>query len=663
MNVLPSTHLAADPAGLTGFLAHILTANPFLDNRINGPSTQDADVPEIHQTAFDRLTRLAEEALKAGRGLGAVLWGEAGIGKSHLLSRLARWAEPRAYLVYLHNLQASPDALPRSLLRAVISLLTLGQRRQLFRTPLYNLVQGAVFESIPEGQRRLPWAEAERAFDQWVDRLGRTDLPGSTLLDRTVYEVFFQFFRAVTEQRLKGGQGKVVEAAVRWLAGEALDPEEAVLLDLPPSPRRKDPIALTDNQQIKQVLVALTRLAVCQQRPFILAFDQVDNLDTEQFAALSRFLEALIDSSPNLLVITAGIQTTLLHWHEQGVIQDSAWDRVSQLQVQLGRIHPNQAVQMVQTRLQRFLEPVADLPLVAAQRTAAPLFPLPPDWYAQHLQERIDLRPRDAINAASEGWRDLQEQVRRDGAGGLTPTNHVSEATPPASPSQPLTDAEMLERVDREVRESLADQLSRRQREPQSLPPDEDRLVRLVEDLLRQCRDTIPNYGVVSVEHGGRRGGTQPAHQLEIGRQASGAETVFRTGLLSVTAVSRIAVAGYLRRLVSGTGQVDRQILLTDGRIGLRLGPQGENYLSTLEQLGPQRFLRLEVSFVEYAELDALHSVVGLAQSGELEVDLGSEIRTLTVREVIESLHRQGRFRASRLLRELLDPGVQTVSA
>ena len=48
--------------------------------------------------------------------------------------------------------------------------------------------------------------------------------------------------------------------------------------------------------------------------------------------------------------------------------------------------------------------------------------------------------------------------------------------------------------------------------------------------------------------------------------------------------------------------------------------------MTTLEQRGPQRFSRLEISFVEYAELDALHSVVGQAQAGELEVDLDSRL-------------------------------------
>ena len=103
--------------GLDDCFKQLLSLNPFLDNRINHPSATDVDVADIHQTAFNQLTTLAREALTAQRGVGAILWGEAGVGKSHLLSRLGRWAgaEGRAYFVYLHNLQAAPERLPQAL--------------------------------------------------------------------------------------------------------------------------------------------------------------------------------------------------------------------------------------------------------------------------------------------------------------------------------------------------------------------------------------------------------------------------------------------------------------------------------------------------------------------------------------------------------------------
>ena len=105
---------------------------------------------------------------------------------------------------------------------------------------------------------------------------------------------------------------------------------------------------MADNEQVKQVLVALSRLAAAAGRPFVLAFDQVDNLDDEQFAALARFLEALIDASPNLLAVTAGVQSTLVHWRQTQVIQHSAWDRLAQFEVGLQRLTAEQSRQLVQ---------------------------------------------------------------------------------------------------------------------------------------------------------------------------------------------------------------------------------------------------------------------------------------------------------------------------
>src|SRR5206468_3742309 len=153
--------------------------------------------------------------------------------------------------------------------------------------------------------RRHPWPEARQAYHRLLDRLGTGTVP----IDRTVYEVLFAFFRSAYRSR-STGEDTVAGLAVRWLAGDALDPDEAGVLALPPGRSRAEPAALADNQQIKQVLVALTQLTAWRGQPFVLCFDQVDNLDVEQAAALARFLEALIDSSPNLLVVTAGIQAS-----------------------------------------------------------------------------------------------------------------------------------------------------------------------------------------------------------------------------------------------------------------------------------------------------------------------------------------------------------------
>lgn len=351
-----ATSLAPRPVTLDDFLARVSTVNPFLDNRVNGPLRDDGDARDVHRAAFERLTALALESCQSRRGLGAVLWGEAGVGKSHILARLGRWAteQNRARYIYLHNLQASPDQLPRSILRGVLSILTLGRASHFRGTPLFQMVANFAHEASGYARERTTMEAARWHYDRLVDRLGLNDPAQAALVDRNVYHVLFEFFRSACEEA-KGQADGLAGAAVRWLAGDALDPQEAQRLGLIGGPSRHDPVCLRDNQQVKQVLIALTRLAQSRQQPFVLCFDQVDNLDVDQMGSLARFLEALLDSSPNLFVVTAGVRATLLGWREKKVIQDSAWDRIAQFEVTLHRVGSTEAERIVAARLTSFL--------------------------------------------------------------------------------------------------------------------------------------------------------------------------------------------------------------------------------------------------------------------------------------------------------------------
>ena len=61
---MPADAATRTDINLDAFLYRVLAVNPFLDNRVNGPSPQEADVAGIHQAAFERLTTLAGEALQ-----------------------------------------------------------------------------------------------------------------------------------------------------------------------------------------------------------------------------------------------------------------------------------------------------------------------------------------------------------------------------------------------------------------------------------------------------------------------------------------------------------------------------------------------------------------------------------------------------------------------
>jgi len=265
------------------------------------------------------------------------------------------------------------------------------------------------------------------------------------------------------------------------------------------------------------------------------------------------------------------------------------------------------------------------------------------------------------INWACEGWRQLQDRLRRETANWLLgeassglpdraqPERIASSLDSAPIEARTLAEPEIQERIDQEVREQLADRLAYRQNEPQTLPPDEDRLIQLLCDLLRWLRERVPSLGLANVEQMEPHGPLLPPHQLVVIRQLSGGGSL-RTGVLVLATANKKTNTNSLRRLVNGMSVVDRQLLVSDARTGLSLGPRGLSYLRQLEEQRPRQFLTLELSFDDYAELDGLHSVIGLARSGELEIEVAGESRLVNVDEAVTSLFRQGRFQDSRLL-------------
>src|SRR5262249_6577146 len=321
------------PPNAESFLEHFLRHNPFTENRVNSPSEADADVGAVHQQAFQDLTERAYESLIRRHGLGAVVWGEAGIGKSHLLARLGRWAGPqwRSAFVYVHNLQAAPERIPRTLLGMTVGALTQGSRAAYGRSHLSAMGFASLRQAVNGRHGEVSGPDMDRAYQRLIDAWLIHSSPGDAAFARLVHEVLYYFTRSVNAQVHRQGEGRLARLAVRWLSGQALPREDAEQIRVPVHP---DGMAyLADNQEVKQVFVALSRLARGPGAPFILALDQVDNLETDQASALTRFLEALLDSCPNLLVVTAGIQATLLAWKQKGVIQESAWDRVAQFKL------------------------------------------------------------------------------------------------------------------------------------------------------------------------------------------------------------------------------------------------------------------------------------------------------------------------------------------
>lgn len=646
--------MSSTPADLEGFYGHVRYSNPFEINRVVQAFTEAGDVAPVHDRPFQQLRELADRSHRQHPGIGAVLWGDPGIGKSHLLARLSCWAgrdNQRAIFVYLANLQANPETLPRSLLRCVISILIDGQANRLHLTPLYRLVLAAIQRALrANGSRRYSEAEALAAYHQLIDELSRQDPSRAAVTDRNIFAVFFRFWRSAFGVWKGQPDDGLASLALRWLSGEPLDADEARRLELPRRSQRDDVVCLADKQEIKNVLVGLIQLASWWRRPVILCFDQVDNLDEEQFTALARFLHALIDATGNLLVITSGVQPTLLRWKADKVIQDSSWDRLAQYEVELQPVSAAEARQIIQARLQPFQETFRPVEPVWRLVQKDMLFPLGERWAQSVLGSKLDLRPRDVINLAREGWRREQTALSQQGGPAWLaswPHSPLPVQTPATVPAEKLIDEAVARKLHEHTQQKLL--------EPQTLPPDADNLVGLLHTLLHRCLNAPPFPALRAVERQKTpKYGQQPPYQLVL-RQGTAENQEARTGVLCLAVSDRKSMAAFLRRLVDDTRQPDRLVIVVDERRPLDPAASGKDYLEKLRTRHQDRFHQVDLSLAAYAELDALQAVVGLARSGDLELQFpGGLIRPVKEEEVVQSHFRQQRFLAHSLLKLLL---------
>jgi hypothetical protein len=650
MAAAPSSPVASmETVSLKDFFDHLRYSSPFDQDRISDPAEAKVDVPGIHHQQFEELAEYAQSALRQGRGVGVVLWGEAGVGKSHLLARFSRWAgqDDRALYVFLHNLHVHPDRLPRYVLKSVISRLTSGRSRDFRNSRLYGLlyeIVKAAIQKYSERSREHKAVEAWQCFERYLDE--HTGGRLSAVDDRTIYRVLFQFFFSVYRAGHGHGDETTAALAVRWLAGDVLDPEEAELLRVRPEDGQTE-TSLPDNQAIERVMVAMMELCRLRSRPFILVFDQVENLDPDELQSLARFCHVLIDRAPNLLLVTSGVQKQLLEAKEADHIGGASWDRIAQNELMLYPISPTEARQLLEARLEPFFESYAILPRVKKLLTTDTIFPLGTNWLKEQIGDAVEVKPRLVIGWAQRRWKEQAATLKKLGGDAWlrewekSAVGVIEERRPEAI-------------IDEKVEEKIREQVSRRELDPSALPPDASNLCGLVEALLKQCRDGGAVYSIAGLERPPGRKTQKPAYDLLVHERSPDGRDV-TTGVAFLVTGSKTSVAASLRRLVKEPQPAEHVIVVCDQRQPLDCGVAGQEYLNELEKRGPDGFRVMKLSFPQYAQLDALEAVIGEARSGDLEATFGNEgSRQLAEAEVIASHHRQDRYRQHPLLRELL---------
>lgn len=644
------------------FFQALKSERPFDSNRVSEPSRSDIDVKNIHSQPFHRLIRMAEGALRSHQardrnGSGVMLLGSAGVGKSHLLSRLYRWAhdkgtdgQERAVFVYLHNVMADPEQLPRYLMRNVISFLSEGRQGEYEETQLFRLLQDAVryglnqkglLKKLPPGHHPS-LNDIEAALEVLQRNRERRE---RDLLD-VLLRVYINLLHA---KQGEAHRGEIVEAALDWLSGDPVESDLAKKLGIATS-GTEGSIRLLDDDHLEQVFLLLTDIAAVAGRPFILCVDQVDNLSKEKVIALTDFLHKLLDDARNLLVVTSGVKGTVEQLREQEIIKPSTWDRVAEAQLDLHLPSAADTLDIIVGRLRRFRKPYEALPAVAAAITKDPLFPLTTDWWREQARDAIQLHPRKVISWARDVW---EAEIQRLENQGEAPW---LAAWPSHDPIDIKPERRLEEAVDERVQIKLQESIAQRRLHQGSLPPDAGNLRALMEALLAHCLNRSP-YTLVELNRPPVPQGKQrlPAFDLLTREKRPSDKITVTSGVALVITRDGHTTYHALNRMLPDKSGVDHRILVTDKRRPLKSTPGVQGLYQKLKDLGEASFRHIELSFEDHARLDALVTVLAQARVGDLEIEYPQgNFRRLEENEVVDAYHRMDLFRQHPLLREFV---------
>ena len=619
---------------LNQLLEALQNEQPFAQDRINQPSHRDPDVPEIHMRAFEQLVRLAEYVAKSERAIGTVVLGDAGIGKSHVLSRFWRWSQQSGGpFVFLHNLLVEPARMPRYLLASTVSVLADRGRgqSQYGYSVLYNLLRQAIVRLAKlEPDSAITPKHVELAVRQLNPEGGR----GADQVAQVLLRLFLELHQAEREQVHRP---QLVEAALDWMSGDSIDADAARKLGLS-VPQHVEEFGLRDDQEIELVFRVLTELARAAKRPFILCLDQVDNLSKPQVAELTRFLHVLIDHCPNLLCVFCGVRANLLRLRDEDVIPAANWDRVAEEQVDLRPVLPEQALQIIAARLRVFLEPYARLPEVARLIALDPLFPLTTGWFEQAVGDVPEVRPRTVIREARRAWQRMQIEAETGRMAWLAhwPEPPLETAAEPVAmfDRQAVVPRDKL--IDDVVKAKLNEAQRQRLMNPGSLPPDGDNIAALMRRALELCVGH-PSTDIEAIAAPPRLRGGSP-YAFVIHRR-----TKSQPDAVAVVATTRSATSTRLIGLMARDDSHTTKVLVSDEeRRPIKVSTTTEDHLFRLRS--ECDFLRIKINFEQHASLDALVQILGLARAGDLEVDLPEGTLALDEEEALASLHRTRRI-------------------
>jgi hypothetical protein len=300
--------------------------NPFDSDVVANPSqTGIIDVPEIHQRPFEVVCEEYERVLSSAVSRSVLFSGEAGCGKTHLLSRFRRWLRG--------EMAAGPSAPPAVLITVRMETAP----SQLWRHLRHRMGE-QLLEPLPDGTTVL-----DGLLKRVAARLGGGDLGAA--LDRSRAGLTLECMR-VLEQFAEGKHRRLSRA---WLKGEPLPDADRELLGLAGT----DPEDLEEDSgemRARSFVLSMTRL--CAPEAVVFCFDQIEALAlataANSFGPFTRLGASLMDETSNSLVVSSVLANYLQALKS---IQASDYDRIAKVTQDVTRLTWSLGLRLIEARL------------------------------------------------------------------------------------------------------------------------------------------------------------------------------------------------------------------------------------------------------------------------------------------------------------------------
>lgn len=577
--------------------------NPFRETIVANPwETTRVDVPAIHGQVFEQCLAGVDFVRDRKRSAALLIHGEAGSGKTHLLSRLRERLTPTRppdttrpeYLYVWVRLQTSPRMIWRTLRRTLVDdwfRPAAGRNSQFERILFHRLAEIRPAEGDLERWYEYMLDEHPDGLAELMDEIA-TNLD----LDRNTAVAFMHI-----------AFGRHLRDLRAWLAGTSLPQAALARLDL----AQDDGTDEEREDQSRQIVLMLCQLAG-DGLPIVLSFDQVEALQTtpgdhDALFAFGQLVSTLHDGTTNVLLVSCVQSAFATELKDHARRAD--YDRMTSLgALSLDPLSVSQAEQLIAARLT-----TADSSLLA-DRSDSTCWPLSRQEFTDLFAAGV-VSPRKLLSLCAE----------RIDAPAVPETAPASAPAGPRVPGKPKVATFLQDQWDAALDRKLAG----------STPESTEEIVRhglplvvkmLSPDLSLTTDDQLADVPLLFEPM------SEPGKKLgSAGKSGPGAKSK-RIGVSICTQSNMNSFTAQLKRLKKQfvPERLQRLVILRDARVPLSEGAKvARQQLAELEQ---KHAVVIYPPVEVLAALDALRELLSDAKSGDLACQ-GETVAPQTVEE------------------------------